>query len=104
MLSATEMSLRNLQGQHARVQSQIGWAKFSLEAPTHFVNESLQTLRRERLANLLKELAELTKVISTLEFQLLEEKTQLERAETKAILSAMGTRYQFDNKVFYLLP
>ncbi len=104
MLSVSENMLRSLESQEARLQSQIGWAKYALDAPAHFVNEKLQQLRRERLANMLKELAELTKVISLVKFQILEEKTILERSETKAILSAMGIRYQSENKVFYLLP
>ena len=96
--------LNKMEAQRIRLQSQIDWAKFALTAPHQYINEALQELRKERLISMLKEMAELTKLIEAEKFKILEEKTLADRQEVKVILAALGTRFEDKGRVFYLLP
>lgn len=100
----TTLELHNLRLQQYRIEQYIGWAKFALDAPAQYVNEALQTLRTQRLANMLQELAELTKLITDLEFAEFEAQVLAAHYATKEALKAMGVPFTSDGKCFFLLP
>ena len=96
-LDSKKELLATIKRRIAETKHLIGWVEYSLKAPDQFTNLAIQAKRKQLLASLKSEIEEFTRY----EFEV---QTDIECIETHEALKAMGTRFNNNGRVFYLLP
>lgn len=96
-LDSKKELLATIKRRIAETKHLIGWVEFSLKAPDQFTNLAIQAKRKQLLASLQSEIEEFTRY----EFEV---QTDIECIETRECLKAMGTPFNSNGRVFYLLP